>query len=105
MSFLVVLFLAVLGLGIGALGRLVVPGKNPMATWMTAVVGLVGGVGGGAFTQLILGDGHTVIRLIMATVCAALLVLAIASWQRTRGEGLVTAQTEHWRLFPEVSVA
>ena len=87
MSFLALLWLVVIGLAIGALGRLVIPGKNPMATWMTAVVGLVGGVGGGAVTQLILGNGHSFIRLVMGVVCAALLVMAIASWQRTRGEG------------------
>jgi uncharacterized membrane protein YeaQ/YmgE (transglycosylase-associated protein family) len=87
MSFLALLWLVVIGLAIGALGRLVIPGKNPMATWMTAVVGLVGGVGGGAITQLILGNGHSFIRLVMGVVCAALLVMAIASWQRTRGEG------------------
>ena len=84
MSFLALLWLAFLGLVIGAMGRLVIPGRNPMATWMTAVVGIVGGVGGGAITQLILGSGHSLVRLIMGIVFAALLVMAIASWQRTR---------------------
>jgi uncharacterized membrane protein YeaQ/YmgE (transglycosylase-associated protein family) len=87
MSFLSLLWLAVLGLAIGALGRLVIPGKNPMATWMTAVVGIIGGVGGGAITQMILGSGHGFVRLTIGVACAALLVVAIASWQRTRGEG------------------
>ena len=72
------LLLAILGLVIGALGCLVVPGKNPMATWMTAVVGIVGGVGGGAITQAILGSGHSTVRLVMGVVVAALLVMAIA---------------------------
>lgn len=87
MSFLSLLWLAVLGLVIGALGRLVIPGKNPIATWLTAVVGVVGGVGGGAATQLILGDGHSFIRLTIGVLFAALLVMAVTSWQRTRGEG------------------
>ena len=87
MSFFSLLWLAVLGLGIGALGRLVVPGNNPMATWMTAVVGIVGGVGGGAIIQTMLGNGHTFVGTLMGVAIAALLVMAVASWQRTRGEG------------------
>ena len=87
MSFFSLLWLAVLGLGIGALGRLVVPGGNPMATWMTAVVGIVGGVGGGSLIQTMLGSGHAFVGMLMGVAIAALLVMAVASWQRTRGEG------------------
>ena len=86
MSFFSLLWLAALGLAIGALGRLVVPGANPMATWMTAVVGVVGGVGGGAIIQKLLGDGHSFAGTLTGAGLAALLVLGIASWQRTRGE-------------------
>jgi uncharacterized membrane protein YeaQ/YmgE (transglycosylase-associated protein family) len=87
MSFFSLLWLAALGLAIGALGRLVVPGNNPMATWMTAVVGVVGGVGGGAIIQTMLGNGHTFVATLMGVAIAALFVMAVASWQRTRGEG------------------
>jgi uncharacterized membrane protein YeaQ/YmgE (transglycosylase-associated protein family) len=78
------LWLAVLGLSIGALGRLVVPGNNPTASWMTAVVGVVGAVGGGAAIQAVLGSGHTFAATILGAAVAALFVLAIVSWQRTR---------------------
>jgi uncharacterized membrane protein YeaQ/YmgE (transglycosylase-associated protein family) len=84
MSFLLLIWMAVVGLAIGALGRLVVPGKNPMATWMTAVVGVVGGVGGASIIHLILGNGHGAVLTVVGVVFALLLVMAIVGWQRTR---------------------
>jgi uncharacterized membrane protein YeaQ/YmgE (transglycosylase-associated protein family) len=87
MSFFSLLWLAALGLGIGALGRAVVKGGTPMATWMTAVVGVVGAVGGGGVIHAILGDGHEFVATLLGVALAALLVVAIASWQRTRDEG------------------
>ncbi|MEY9925610.1 putative membrane protein YeaQ/YmgE (transglycosylase-associated protein family) [Catenulispora sp. GP43] len=87
MSFFTLLWLAALGLGIGALGRAVVKDGTPMATWMTAIVGVVGAVGGGSIIHTILGNGHTVVATLLGAALAALLVLAITSWQRTRGEG------------------
>ncbi|MFL6110606.1 MAG: hypothetical protein ACJ786_04550 [Catenulispora sp.] len=86
MSFFTLLWLAALGLGIGALGRAVVRDGTPTATWMTAVVGVVGAVGGGGAIHAILGDGHTLVATLLGVALAALLVAAIASWQRTRGE-------------------
>jgi uncharacterized membrane protein YeaQ/YmgE (transglycosylase-associated protein family) len=86
MSFFSLLWLAALGLGIGALGRAVVKRGTPMATWMTAVVGVVGAVGGGGVIHAILGDGHALVATLLGVALAALLVAAIASWQRTRGE-------------------
>lgn len=86
MSFFSLLWLAALGLGIGALGRAVVKDGTPMATWMTAVVGIVGAVGGGAVIHAILGEGHDLAATVLGVVLAALLVAAIASWQRTRDE-------------------
>lgn len=84
MSFFSLLWLAALGLGIGALGRAVVKNGTPMATWMTAVVGIVGAVGGGAVIHAILGEGHDLVATVLGVALAALLVAAIASWQRTR---------------------
>ena len=87
MSFLALLWLAALGLGIGALGRAVVKDGTPMATWMTAVVGVIGAVGGGAIIHAMLGAGHSFVATLLGAALAALLVMAITSWQRTRGEG------------------
>jgi uncharacterized membrane protein YeaQ/YmgE (transglycosylase-associated protein family) len=86
MSFFALLWLAALGLGIGALGRAVVKHGTPMATWMTTMVGVVGAVGGGSIIQAILGEGHTFVATMLGAALAALLVMAITSWQRTRGE-------------------
>jgi uncharacterized membrane protein YeaQ/YmgE (transglycosylase-associated protein family) len=86
MSFFSLLWLAALGLAIGALGRLVVPGDHPTATWMTAVAGVVGGVGGGAIIQKILGGGHAFVGTLTGVALAALLVTGVASWHRARAE-------------------
>ena len=87
MSFFSLLWLAVLGLVIGALGRLVVPRDNPTASWMTAVVGIVGGVGGGAAVHTVLGSGHALVAAVMGVAIATLFVMAVASWAKTRGAG------------------
>jgi len=86
MSFFALLWLAALGLGIGALGRAVVTDGTPMATWMTAVVGVVGAVGGGGVIHAVLGGGHALVATLLGAALAAILVTAIASWQRTRAE-------------------
>ncbi|NUR63575.1 MAG: hypothetical protein HOV87_33680 [Catenulispora sp.] len=86
MSFFTLLWLAALGLGIGALGRAVIKDGTPTATWMTTVVGVVGAVGGGSVIHAILGDGHLLVATALGAALALLLVMAITSWQRTRGE-------------------
>ena len=87
MSFLALVWLAALGLGIGALGRAAVKDGTPMATWMTAVVGVIGSVGGGSVVHAIFGENHALIATLVGVGLAALLVMAITGWQRTRGEG------------------
>lgn len=86
MSFFALLWLAALGLGIGALGRAVVKDGTPTATWMTAAVGVIGAVGGGGVVHAILGDGHPLVATLLGVALAGLLVTAITSWQRTRDE-------------------
>ncbi len=52
-----VVYLVIVGLVVGALGRLAVPGKDPMPIWLTILVGLVGAfVGGAIAVALGLGD-------------------------------------------------
>ena len=46
--YLIILF--VVGLFVGALARLLLPGRDPMSVWMTAVVGLVGTFSAGLFS-------------------------------------------------------
>jgi uncharacterized membrane protein YeaQ/YmgE (transglycosylase-associated protein family) len=63
-----------IGLVIGALARLLVPGRQHIGVIMTILIGVVAALVGGILTTAILGAGHTVITFIVALVAAALLV-------------------------------
>jgi uncharacterized membrane protein YeaQ/YmgE (transglycosylase-associated protein family) len=65
-----VVFLVLVGLVIGALGRLAVPGPDPMPIWLTILVGLVGAfVGGAIAVALGFGDGGIfVVSVLVATI-------------------------------------
>jgi uncharacterized membrane protein YeaQ/YmgE (transglycosylase-associated protein family) len=70
LHYLVVLI--VTGLIIGALGRLAVPGRNPMGIGMTIVLGIVGSLVGG-FVSRALGLART-LTFVVAVLAAAVLV-------------------------------
>jgi uncharacterized membrane protein YeaQ/YmgE (transglycosylase-associated protein family) len=69
-----VVFIVVIGLVIGALGRLAVPGRDPMPIWLTLVIGLIGAFLGGAIA-VSLGFGGGAIFVISVLV-ATLIVIA-----------------------------
>lgn len=75
----------VVGLIIGALGRLVVPGKQNIAIWLTIVVGIVAALIGAAIGGA-LGLG-TVLTLVIQVVLAAGGVYLIANAQSGRSVG------------------
>jgi len=79
----VVIVWLVIGLVIGALARLLVPGRQHIGLVMTILIGVVAALVGGLLTTAIIGAGHTVITFIVALVAAALLVSAFT----TRGYG------------------
>lgn len=62
------------GLVVGALGRLAVPGKDPMPIWLTIVIGLVGSIVGGAIA-IALGFGVGGI-FVVSVLVATLIVIA-----------------------------
>jgi uncharacterized membrane protein YeaQ/YmgE (transglycosylase-associated protein family) len=62
------------GLVVGALGRLAVPGKDPMPLWLTIVIGLVGAFLGGAIA-VSLGFGLGGI-FVVSVLVATLIVIA-----------------------------
>jgi uncharacterized membrane protein YeaQ/YmgE (transglycosylase-associated protein family) len=65
-----VVVIVLTGLVIGALGRLAVPGRDPMPIWLTIVFGLVGAFIGGAIA-VALGfgvGGIFVISVLVATL-------------------------------------
>ena len=47
------LLLALVGLVVGALARLAVPGPDPMSIWATIALGIVGSIIGGVVAQLL----------------------------------------------------
>ena len=77
-----ILGLLLSGLIVGALGRLVIPGPNPMSIGMTLVVGIGGSLLGGLVGALLLGRPG---GLLLAVAGAALIVWLI---ERGRREGV-----------------
>jgi uncharacterized membrane protein YeaQ/YmgE (transglycosylase-associated protein family) len=69
-----VVAILVSGLVIGALGRLAVPGRDPMPIWMTILLGIVGSIVGGiSAVALGLGVGGV---FVLSVLAATLIVIA-----------------------------
>ena len=64
-----IISIAINGLIIGALGRLAIPGPNPMSIWLTILVG-IGGAIVGALIAYALGAGLW-LAIILQILCAA----------------------------------
>jgi len=69
--------LIVAGLIIGALGRLVHPGKDPMPIWLTIVIGIAAALIAGVLIGGVLG-------FILAVIIAAVLVAVVGGMYRGR---------------------
>jgi uncharacterized membrane protein YeaQ/YmgE (transglycosylase-associated protein family) len=84
-----------IGLVIGGLARLLVPGRQHIGILVTVLIGVVAALLGGLVTTAIIGAGHTLITFIVALVAAALLVSAFS----TRGYGRYSRRRRqpHWR--------
>lgn len=68
----------VVGLIIGALGRLAVPGKQNIPIWLTIVIGIVAALVGTAIAGA-LGTTSLIITLIIQIVLAALGVMGVVA--------------------------
>jgi uncharacterized membrane protein YeaQ/YmgE (transglycosylase-associated protein family) len=78
-------FVAILvsGLVIGALGRLAVPGPDPMPIWLTILLGIVGSIVGGTVAVAVgLGVGSV---LVLSVLAATLIVIAYRRLVQKRG--------------------
>jgi uncharacterized membrane protein YeaQ/YmgE (transglycosylase-associated protein family) len=79
----------VVGLIIGALGRLIVPGKQPIPIWLTIVIGIIaafiGGFIAGAFGYSNANGGIPWIEIIIQVVVAAIGVAIVAGAYGRRG--------------------
>ena len=78
---LLIIWIVLSGLVIGALGRLVIPGPNPMSIPMTILVGIGGSIVGGFVGRLLFGRPGGVILSILG---AALIVWLVQRSQRRR---------------------
>ncbi|HVB06658.1 MAG TPA: hypothetical protein VNF07_10485 [Acidimicrobiales bacterium] len=78
---LLIVSLALSGLIVGALGRLLVPGPNPMPILQTIVIGLAGSFLGGLLARLVFGWRYRYsygFGLIVSVLFAALIVALLS---------------------------
>jgi uncharacterized membrane protein YeaQ/YmgE (transglycosylase-associated protein family) len=69
-----VIAILISGLVIGALGRLAVPGRDPMPIWATILLGIVGSIIGGVVAVAVgLGVGGV---FVLSVLAATLIVIA-----------------------------
>ncbi|MBV8985142.1 MAG: GlsB/YeaQ/YmgE family stress response membrane protein [Acidimicrobiia bacterium] len=68
---LLIIWIILSGLVIGALGRLVIPGPNPMSIGMTILVGIGGSILGGLIGRVLFGRPG---GLFLAILASALIV-------------------------------
>jgi uncharacterized membrane protein YeaQ/YmgE (transglycosylase-associated protein family) len=74
-----------IGLVIGGLAHLLVPGRNRVGVLRTVLFGIAGALVGGLVTAALLGPGHMIITFIVALIVAALLIAAVANHGYLRG--------------------
>ncbi len=77
---LVILSIVLAGLVVGALGRLAIPGPNPMSIGMTILVGIGGSFLGGIVGNALFGRSG----LLLAVLGAALIVWLMQRSQKRR---------------------
>ena len=78
---LLIVWIILSGLVIGALGRLVIPGPNPMSIGMTILVGIGGSIIGGLIGRVLFGRPG---GIILAVLASALIVWLMQRSQRRR---------------------
>jgi uncharacterized membrane protein YeaQ/YmgE (transglycosylase-associated protein family) len=83
MTLLTIITWLIIGLVVGGVAHLLVPGRQRIGIILTVLIGIVGALIGGVITAAILGAGHAVITFIVSLVIAALLISA-ASHPRSR---------------------
>ncbi|WP_067459242.1 GlsB/YeaQ/YmgE family stress response membrane protein [Actinomadura macra] len=77
----------IIGAIIGALGRLILPGRQPIGILLTIIIGIVAALVGTAIAQKVgvdTTDGVDWIELVFQIGLAVIGVAAVASWKRRR---------------------
>ena len=80
------LWWALIGLAIGALARLVLPGKQDISLLATALVGIAASLLGGILADVF--DVGGIIQFLVAVALAAIGIALFAGTERARGGGL-----------------
>ena len=77
------LWLAITGLVVGGLGRLVLPGRREVGLLATALVGIAASLLGGILADLF--DAGWLVRFLVAVALAAIGITLLSSTERERG--------------------
>ncbi|HKH23659.1 MAG TPA: GlsB/YeaQ/YmgE family stress response membrane protein [Solirubrobacterales bacterium] len=94
-----IIWLFVIGLIVGAIARLLVPGRQPMGVIGTALAGIAGSfVAGVLFWALADKPGkHPVLGFVLAVICAAAIVYFVAGpRRRVFGGGGMMGTRRRW---------
>ena len=90
-----------IGLVVGAVARLVVPGRQNIGIIVTILIGIVAAIIGGILTAAVLGAGHTIITFIVAVLLAALAVSLVTThgygYSRGRSRSRSYRRRPAWR--------
>jgi uncharacterized membrane protein YeaQ/YmgE (transglycosylase-associated protein family) len=68
----------IIGLVIGGLAHLLVPGRQRIGIAATLLFGIVGALAGGIITAAIVGAGHLIITIIVSVIVAAVLIAVVS---------------------------
>ena len=81
-----IFWLAVVGLIVGAVGRLIVPGRHRMGLLETAVIGIIGSFVGGVLYWAIADHPakNPVVGFVVAVICAAAIIYFFTGSGRRR---------------------
>jgi uncharacterized membrane protein YeaQ/YmgE (transglycosylase-associated protein family) len=78
MTIPVVIAWLVIGLVIGGLAHLLVPGRQRIGVLRTLLFGMAGALLGGFITAVLIGPGHVINTFVIALIVSALLTRAVA---------------------------
>ena len=78
MTLLTIITWLIIGLVIGAVAHLLVPGRQRIGIILTLLIGIVGALVGGVVTAALLGPGHAIITFIVSLIVAAALISAVS---------------------------
>ena len=68
----------IVGLVIGGIAHLLVPGRQRVGIILTILIGMVGALVGGIITTALLGAGHVIVSFVVALVVSAVLIAAVS---------------------------